>query len=73
MIRFRKTHDLEQLLQSASSVEPGLLLLANAMTLLSEYSVRYRYPGVSALPKQAKAAVAAAKQVRIAILPLLKK
>ncbi len=71
-VHFGKTHDLEGLLRLCTTVFPPLTLLVGDAQLLSDYAVRYRYPGIDATKKQAKLAAQAAGRVRRAILPLLK-
>jgi HEPN domain-containing protein len=70
-VHFGKTHDLEALLQSAATLEASLILLANDVQLLSDYAVKYRYPGSNATVRQAKDALLALRRIRAAILPLL--
>jgi len=70
-IPFGKTHDLEGLLRLCTTVFPQLTLLAADAQLLNDYAVRYRYPGIDATTKQARAAVQAAKRVRRIVIPLL--
>jgi HEPN domain-containing protein len=70
-IRFGKTHDLEGLLKSGATQTASLALLANDVQLLSDYAVKYRYPGSNATTGQAKDALAALRRIRTAILPLL--
>ena len=72
-IHFGKTHDLEGLLRLCNTAFPQLTLLDDDARLLNDYAVRYRYPGIDATVKQAKLACQAAKRIRQAVLPLLKK
>ena len=69
--RFGKTHALEELLRLVSDQVPGLALMSDDLKLLSDYSVRYRYPGIDATPRQARSAVTAVKRVRQAVLGAL--
>ncbi|MDY7009233.1 MAG: HEPN domain-containing protein [Planctomycetota bacterium] len=69
--RFGRTHDLEELLRLISDQTPGLMLMSDDLKLLSDYSVRYRYPGIDATPRQARNAVTAVKRVRQAVLGVL--
>ena len=70
-VRFGKTHDLEGLLRMAADLAPSLSLLADDMKLLSDYGVRYRYPGFEATATQARQAGRAARRVRQVLRPLL--
>ena len=70
-LRFGRTHDLEELLRLAGQKAPRLLSLAGDLRLLSDYSVRYRYPGFDATPYQARRAVQAARRVRVSLLAML--
>jgi len=70
-VRFVKTHDLEGLLRMAADLAPSLSLLADDMKLLSDYGVRYRYPGFDATATQARQAGRAARRVRQVLRPLL--
>ena len=72
-IRFGKTHNLEGLLQLVAGSAPGLALLSDYLKILSDYAVRYRYPGSDATPRQAREAVNAARRVRSAVLGLLRR
>lgn len=70
-IRFGRVHDLEalfRLLGKSGSWE----LLKDDMKLLSDYAVKYRYPGQDATSRQARDAGKATRRVRVAILTLLK-
>ncbi len=71
-IRFHKTHNLDELLMLAVPAAPPLLLLSNDLKLLSEFAVKFRYPGADATVLQARDAVKAAKRIRAAVLPMLK-
>jgi HEPN domain-containing protein len=70
-VRFGKTHDLEGLLRLVGAVTPEMLLLADDVKLLSDYAVRYRYPGADATSRQARDAVLAARKVRGLVRGLL--
>jgi hypothetical protein len=48
-----------------------MLLLADDVKLLSDYAVRYRYPGADATSRQARDAVLAARKVRGLVRGLL--
>lgn len=67
MIRFSKTHDLVVLLELARPGFPSLGLLLDDFKFLGKFAVSYRYPGVDAEPREAKAAVSAARRIRTAI------
>ena len=54
-----------------SGSAPELLLLTDDLKLLSDYAVRYRYPGFDATVRQARSAVEAAKKVRLMVRGLL--
>jgi len=70
-IRFGKSHDVEELGRMLSGSTPELLLLTDDLKLLSDYAVRYRYPGFDATVRQARSAVEAAKKVRLMVRGLL--
>lgn len=72
VIRFRKTHDLEELLGLAVPAAPSLLLLEGDLKVLSEYAFKFRYPGATATLEQARQALSAMKRIRKSVLPLLK-
>lgn len=63
-IAFGKTHDLVKLLALILPVEPGWSVLQPAMLYLSDFAVRYRYPGVSASKAEAKDAVKDGRTIR---------
>ena len=71
-VRFGRTHDLEELLRLAGGKAPRLLSLADDFRLLSDYSVRYRYPGFDATP-HTKLVVPSKQQgrVRVSLLAML--
>jgi HEPN domain-containing protein len=66
-VHFTKTHDLEILGELARPLVPSLSLLQNDFEALTDYAVKFRYPGNSATPAKAKAAVAAAKRIRATV------
>ena len=70
-IRFGKTHDLEEILSLCVGAAPELALLLDDVTLVGDYAVRYRYPGIRATKTQARNAVKAARRIRAAVLGLL--
>lgn len=58
-----RTHDLEALINQLAVVERSLLLLMPVLKPLSAYAVVFRYPGRSATRREAREALAFAKQV----------
>jgi len=71
-IRFGKTHDLEEILSLCARAVPELALLLDDVTLLGDYAVRYRYPGMHATKAQARSALKAVRRIRIAVRGLLR-
>ena len=63
-IRFRKTHDLDKLLQDVTPVEPLWAALLPALQGLNRYAVEFRYPGEEATAEDLKEAMKLAKAVR---------
>lgn len=63
-VTFPKTHDLPALLDLLIPDEPEWELLRNAAVLLSDYAVRYRYPGASATKEHARDALRSCKLIR---------
>ncbi len=63
-VRFGKTHDVAALLQQLEDTIPQLALLRPQATLLTDYAVRFRYPGAFATRTQAREAVRAAIEIR---------
>lgn len=63
-IAFRKTHDLEELLKLILPIEPGWSVLQSDLQYLSDFSVDYRYPGLSATKFQAQNAIKSCRKVR---------
>jgi len=63
-ITFRKTHDLLELLDQTSAVEPGWNSLEKELDTLNDYSVAYRYPKRHADKAEAAIAVSACRKVR---------
>lgn len=70
-IPFGRTHDLEELARAGSQTVTPLSLLSDDLKLLSDYAVRYRYPGFAATDRQARDAADAARRVQVAVLALL--
>ena len=63
-VRFPKTHDIEQLVMMAASLEPLWTALASAGKHLTRYGVRFRYPGAEASAAETKTAHKDAKVIR---------
>jgi len=70
-IRFGRTHDLESLAGLGGDVTVAVSSLSDDLKLLSDYAVRYRYPGFDATSRQARSAVDAVRRVRAAVTRLL--
>lgn len=56
-IRFPKTHAIPTLIDLAMKLEPEWELLRNHAKTLTDYAVRFRYPGAFATKTQAREAV----------------
>jgi HEPN domain-containing protein len=63
-IHFRKIHDLLRLKILCMEADPTFDLISESLALLFPYAVDARYPGFRATEQDARAAVAAMKQVR---------
>lgn len=63
-IAFPKTRDLVMLLNLALPLEPFWTALQPALATLTQYAVRFRYPGDSAVKLEARKAYAHCKTVR---------
>ena len=63
-VAFGKTHDLVKLLGLILPHEPNWIALEPALLYLSDFAVRYRYPGVSASKAEAKDAIRDCRAVR---------
>jgi HEPN domain-containing protein len=63
-IAFRKTHDLENLLNDILPLEPTWGNLQNGLLTLTAYGVAYRYPGAKATKLEARDAVKRCRLVR---------
>lgn len=63
-IVFRKTHDLLNLLQAVSVVEPGMSAYDKTLQKLSIYGVAGRYPGLSSNKTQSNEAVEICREIR---------
>lgn len=66
-IAFKKTHDLEELLNQILSVEPAWNVFQNDAAYLSSFAVDYRYPGVNATRVTARDAVKSCRNLRQAV------
>ena len=62
-----KTHDLIQLLGLTIHVEPKWTVLHPYVAVLTPYAVGYRYPGLTAMKADAKAAIKDCRKVRRAV------
>lgn len=67
---FRKTHDLRELFEDCSRIDPSLRELAERAESLTPYAWRFRYPGERDEPacEEAEEALALASEVYDAIL-----
>lgn len=65
-IAFRKTHDLAELLNQVTAVEPNWAVLQAEVDNLNRFSVTFRYPGQSAVKVDAKQALQDCRKVRAA-------
>jgi HEPN domain-containing protein len=63
-VPFRKTHDLEELLDLIVPLSSGFESIRDLLLLLNDYAVDIRYPGEMAVPEEAEEAVKALKTVR---------
>jgi HEPN domain-containing protein len=63
-IAFSKTHDLIKLLKAVLAAEPTWNVLEPELIPLTDFSVEYRYPGISATRTEAKSAGAHCRKVR---------
>lgn len=70
---FRKTHDLRELFEDCSRIDPSLRELAERAENLTPYAWRFRYPGERDEPtgEEAEEALALAREVYNAILTRL--
>ncbi len=68
-IPFGKIHDLSVLLDLVLPVEPEWELLRPAAETLTDYAVRFRYPGASATRLQARQALELCRLIRKAARP----
>jgi HEPN domain-containing protein len=63
-VPFRKTHDLEELLELIVPLSLGFEPIRDSLLLLNDYAVDIRYPGEMALPEDAEEAIKALRTVR---------
>jgi len=63
-IPFRKVHDLYELLEQATQVEPQWAKHIELSLFLTQYAVHVRYPGYSAAPQDAEKALVCCKDFR---------
>jgi len=72
-VDFPKTHDIQKILDLASSVDPQLARSLGSVIGLTEYAVQVRYPSDIPEPdtEEAKAALALACEVRDAVVRAL--
>ncbi|MCX6360602.1 MAG: HEPN domain-containing protein [Armatimonadetes bacterium] len=66
-----RTHDLIALLDLVAAAEPGFVVVRTQLAGLTDYAVRYRYPGDSADRDEARQALLMCKQVRMVARGLL--
>ena len=64
-----KMHDLLALLDRTSSLEPAWGAFRDALSMLSEYAVKFRYPGESATREEAGEAIRAIRLFRKHVRP----
>lgn len=63
-IKFSKTHNLGVLIDLAKSIEPEWEVVRAAAQMLTDFAVRFRYPGAFATKQQAREAVKACELFR---------
>ena len=63
-INFKKTHDLEELLNLVLPIEPSWKVLQTDLRFLKDFAVDYRYPGVDATKITAGDAIKSCRRVR---------
>ncbi len=61
---FRKTHDLEELLQGILPIEPTWNVLLTDAQFLTSFAVDVRYPGMDATQADAQDAFACGQRIR---------
>lgn len=70
-IRFAKTHDLTALIGLGIHLFPQWELLREPAKMLTEFAVRFRYPGAWAEKAEARAALEGCKLIRAQVRPAL--
>lgn len=70
-VRFPKTHDLTSLLKLLLPLDPEWELMREQFACLTDYAVRFRYPGSCASREQAREAVKIAKRIRARVQEIL--
>jgi HEPN domain-containing protein len=63
-IQYPRRHDLVQLGNLCTALEPGFGLVAGAIATLDQFGTDIRYPGVTATPQDARQSFDALKQIR---------
>jgi len=63
-VSFKKTHDLEELLNQILPAEPTWSVLQTDADYLNAFAVDYRYPGVNATRAMARDAVKSCRRIR---------
>ena len=63
-LQFPRTHDLGVLIDLAKNIEPEWEVVRPAARMLTDYAVRFRYPGAFATKTQAREAVKACELLR---------
>lgn len=71
-IQFPKTHDLGALLDLIVKRNPELEICRDAMNVLTDYAVVFRYPGETATAEQAREAYSKCLELREVIRKLLR-
>jgi HEPN domain-containing protein len=71
-VAFRRTHDLEELLDLTLPHDKTLARLRRGLAFLTEFAVDYRYPGQNATARKAKAGLRWAERVRTELRKRLK-
>jgi len=69
-VPFRKTHNLEEIGEQCLRLDPTLKDLIDRVVPLTEYAWKFRYPGEpgAPTPEEAEEALAAAREVYVAVL-----
>jgi HEPN domain-containing protein len=66
-----RIHSLAELLAMLLKDDPSFLLIQNDLSVMENYSVQFRYPGLSADKGEAKLALSSAERVRSFISNIL--